>query len=578
MLTDSFDHLCDQIKRNELYLINKNNAYLNTNQWSENNVLQKLISYSGSNGILSLNIYEKILWIDSRYFKSAQKTYKDSRIQIRSQCDSEGLKQYIENWSKKQKQANILISTNKWSSKYIETLELKNMNLSITDYQFIKNQYPLRKIDFDNTISLSHDYSKKIHLIQQNIKKFEIHLITNPEDIAWLLNIRASDFPYMRSVKGKMLIAKHFIFLFTDLNPIQLATLKKKLPICKIFGEEKGWIDTLEKFFHSQNSIQIHFNYALRPGALNLQDHLTLERLATNTKQLIPRERSLIEQCRVKKHNHEIKTLKKNGSTLSKVMTESISRIQHDLDNNIDLTETQVSNMILKISKKFGAMHPCFAPIVASGKNTTYPHHIPQNNKIIKKGELIMLDLGFYFKPYTFASDMTRTFLAGSKSEANQQQKKVYTEVLKAFLIQFSIRFKPGSIKAKHLDAKGRDSILSSQLPKYEFNHSTGHGLGIVDHELAITIGPASNITLQSGNTYSIEPGMYYTEEGPDEECFGIRLEDIVYIIQHNKICYHKSLNYHSFDERLIDFKQLGTEMTKKLKAYHQHCRQFSIQ
>ena len=572
MLSQSFEHLVDQIKRNDLYLVNKNNPYLNTNQWAEDNALQELISYTGSNGILSLNIYEKILWIDSRYYKSAQESYKDSRIQIRSQSESEGLKQYIEAWIKKQKKANIKLSTDKWSSKFIDDLGLKRDDIQMTDHQFIKNHHPLRKIDFDESSSLVHDYAKKINLIQKNINKFEIHFITNPEDIAWLLNIRASDFPYMRSVKGKMLIANHFIFLFTDLNSIQLNYLKKRIPICKVFGNEKAWIDTLGKVFNSQTSIKVHFNYALRPGAISFKDHLILENLALNKDQLLHRERSLIEQCRVNKQENEIKVLKNNGTLLSEVMTESINKIQNELDNGVKISEAQVSDMVLKISKKYGAMQPCFAPIVASGKNSTFPHHIPVDKKIIKKGELIMLDIGFYFKPYTYASDMTRTFLAGSKTVASQQQKKVFTEVLKAFLLQYSIKFKPGSLKAKQLDAKGRDSITSSNLTDYEFIHSTGHGLGIVDHELAITIGPSSNITLQKGNTYSIEPGMYFTKEGSEEESFGIRLEDIVYIIKHNGVCCHRSLNYHHFDERLIDFGQLGYEMSNILKEYNKQC------
>jgi Xaa-Pro aminopeptidase len=572
VLSNLFDQLNKSIKRNELYLVNKNNSYLNSNQWPEENALFKLISYPGSNGILTLNIYEKILWIDPRYLKSATNTYKDSRIQIKSQNENGGLKSYIENWANKQQSPIIKLNTKHWNAKQIEKFGLICDPLQIENYEFLKENTLRRRIDFDNESDQKHPYIKKLELIQKNIKSNDIHLISNPEDISWILNIRATDFPYMRSVKGKMILAKHFAFLFSNTNAIQSTLLKKAFLEIKIFNEESLWVDTLKKILNSKTPTSIHYIHALRPGALNYYDKNILNSLTHNHEKLIANDRSLIEKCRVKKVGCELKVLRSNGETLSTVMTKSISWIQQQLQLGNKISELDAQKNILNIAKAHGSLHPCFEPIVASGINSAYPHHIASGSKIINKGELLMLDLGFYFKPFTYASDMTRTFLVGYDSTPTDIQKKVYTEVLKAFLLQYSIHFQPLSIKAKELDLLGRDSIEKANLNDYRFNHSTGHGLGIVDHELAITIGPSSYITLQHGNVYSIEPGVYYEKDSMEHQCFGVRIEDIVQLVQRNQLCYHKSFNYHKFDEKLIDYNLLLEIDKKNLGNYLKHC------
>ena len=75
--------------------------------------------------------------------------------------------------------------------------------------------------------------------------------------------------------------------------------------------------------------------------------------------------------------------------------------------------------------KKTGS-DPSFPSIVAFGKNSSMPHHITSNSKLITHNP-ILLDFGVRFDNY--CSDMTRTVFFG---KADDKFKKIYQTVLNA--------------------------------------------------------------------------------------------------------------------------------------------------
>lgn len=78
---------------------------------------------------------------------------------------------------------------------------------------------------------------------------------------------------------------------------------------------------------------------------------------------------------------------------------------------------------------------------------------------------------------------------------------------------------KPG-VKACDIDKAARDVITAAGYGD-KFLHRTGHGLGIDVHEPPY-IAANSDVVLQEGNVFSIEPGIYLSGQ------FGVRLEEIV--------------------------------------------------
>ncbi len=162
-----------------------------------------------------------------------------------------------------------------------------------------------------------------------------------------------------------------------------------------------------------------------------------------------------------------------------------------------------------------------FPPIVAFGKNSSVPHHVPTNNKLTNN-QIVLLDFGVKYKNY--CSDMTRTVFFGKPTI---EQKRMYETVLLAQ--QKAIEFLSGKsdkeypmqriLLGKNVDKVARDYIISkgySSIP-----HSVGHGIGLEVHE-APHISPNSKDILKEGMVFSIEPGIYMPGFG------GVRIEDLV--------------------------------------------------
>ena len=164
-----------------------------------------------------------------------------------------------------------------------------------------------------------------------------------------------------------------------------------------------------------------------------------------------------------------------------------------------------------------------FEPIVAINENAAKPH-AEVSEKVLKKGDLLLLDAGIKYNRY--CSDRTRTIYIGDNISMGKKQnfpphiQKVYDVVLKAQ--EKAINSIKVGMKAKELDKIARSVIEEAGYGKY-FVHSLGHGVGLDIHEFPF-INSKNETILKEGMVFTIEPGIYIPKE------FGIRIEDMVAI------------------------------------------------
>jgi Xaa-Pro aminopeptidase len=161
-----------------------------------------------------------------------------------------------------------------------------------------------------------------------------------------------------------------------------------------------------------------------------------------------------------------------------------------------------------------GARGASFDIIVASGPNSSQPHHLSGSRKL-KKGEPVLIDLGVDYEGYK--SDLTRVLFLG---KMNILVRKVYDIVLKAQELAIK-RIRPGAEMAE-IDRVARDYIAAQGYGDC-FTHNLGHGFGLEVHESPQISGREAS-ALKPGMVFTVEPGIYLPGK------FGIRIEDMVLI------------------------------------------------
>lgn len=180
-------------------------------------------------------------------------------------------------------------------------------------------------------------------------------------------------------------------------------------------------------------------------------------------------------------------------------------------------TEQQISDEIEMAAFAYGGENEVrisFKPIVGFGANSAIPHH-QNTNKKFKKGDIVLVDMGF--KHAGYCSDMTRTFFTKTPSDF---EGKIYTTVLKAQTEAIK-HMKIGNTGGS-CDKVARDIITKAGY-KDHFGHSLGHGIGLEVHE-SPSVSPGSTDILMENCVITSEPGIYLPGQ------FGVRIEDMIHV------------------------------------------------
>ncbi|MFH1441793.1 MAG: aminopeptidase P family protein [Candidatus Omnitrophota bacterium] len=189
--------------------------------------------------------------------------------------------------------------------------------------------------------------------------------------------------------------------------------------------------------------------------------------------------------------------------------------------------EIEIAGQLENYIRHNGATGTSFDIIVASGPNSSFPHHLTSHRKIAKN-EPVLIDLGVCYRGYK--SDLTRVYFSGKMFPL---MGKVYQILINAQ--ERAIKEIKPSVKIKNIDTTARQYIANEGFGGF-FNHSLGHGIGLEIHELP-HISPKQNSELKEGMVFTIEPGIYLPGK------FGIRIEDMVLVTKKGAEILSGSLN-----------------------------------
>ena len=207
---------------------------------------------------------------------------------------------------------------------------------------------------------------------------------------------------------------------------------------------------------------------------------------------------------RASKDDAEYKLLKMNALIDDATMQAAFAALKPGM------SELEAAEFIEQTFKAKGAAAEFV--IVCFGENGAFPHH-HSGERRLKDGDAVLIDIGGRKDGYP--SDMTRVGYCGTPPEGFAEVADVVERAVRAAVAAA----RPGA-KASDVDRAARETIAAAGYGD-RFLHRTGHGLGIDVHERPY-ITATSDVTLQVGNVFSIEPGIYLTGR------FGVRLEEIV--------------------------------------------------
>ena len=192
------------------------------------------------------------------------------------------------------------------------------------------------------------------------------------------------------------------------------------------------------------------------------------------------------------------------------------SRVAEEIPDvlEIDMTEKAAAAEIDYLLRQRGADGLAFDTIAAFGPATALPHYQPGERKL-KRGSTALFDFGANYKNYN--SDITRTYFT---KPIDRQLERIYGIVAEAQMTAVK-SMRPG-VKAKKIDLAARNVIEKAGYGK-QFIHSTGHGLGISEHDPGI-LAERSKDTLRENMVLTVEPGIYLPGKG------GVRIEDDILI------------------------------------------------
>ncbi len=215
-------------------------------------------------------------------------------------------------------------------------------------------------------------------------------------------------------------------------------------------------------------------------------------------------------------------------------------------------------------------MGSSFETISGAGPNGAIVHYrvTPETDRTLEANTLYLLDSGGQYLDGT--TDVTRTIAIGKPTPEHRDR---FTRVLKGHIALARARF-PAGTSGSQLDALARQYLWQAGL---DFDHGTGHGVGsyLGVHEGPQRISKLPNtVALEPGMIVSNEPGYYRTG------AYGIRIENLV-VVQaleglegaERPMRGFETLTLVPIDRRLVDPALMSADELAWLNTYHASVR-----
>jgi len=390
--------------------------------------------------------------------------------------------------------------------------------------------------------------------------KLDAAVLTAPDSIAWLLNIRGGDVEYSPlPLSFAILHANAAVDLFIDRR-------KSSPELARHLGHQVR---------HSEPAELGAALAALGRGKKRvLADPVTcaswiVDRL-TEAGAAVQRGADPCQLPKACKNTVELEGTRRAHRRDGAALTRFLAWLAREAPNG-KLSEIAVSDRLEHFratGEHFKGLS--FPTISGAGANGAIVHYRAsrQSERHLEPGTLYLVDSGAQYLDGT--TDVTRTVAIGTPSA---EMRDHFTRVLRGHIALAACRFPQGTTGSQ-LDALARTPLWEAGL---DYDHGTGHGVGsyLGVHEGPQRISKTPNVQpLLPGMIVSDEPGYYKTG------AYGIRIENLVAVVpvdgkapNGKAMLGFETLTLAPFDRALIEPALLSRAERAWIDAYHDRVR-----
>jgi Xaa-Pro aminopeptidase len=402
--------------------------------------------------------------------------------------------------------------------------------------------------------------SKRMRIAEEVKKQgADACVLTLPDSICWLLNIRGGDVPHTPfALAFAILNGDGSTDLFMDARKSS-PELVQHLGNAVRLREPKEFVPALDALKGKTVAVDPTM------GASAIFDRL----VAAGAK-----IRRISDPCQLPKackNPVEVEGARKAHIRDGAALSRFLAWIAREAPNG-HLTEIEAAEALEGFRIATGSLSDLsFDSISGAAPHAAIPHYRVNrsSNRKINNNEIFLIDSGGQYPDGT--TDVTRTMIVG---EPTAEMRDRFTRVLKGHIALATMRFPDGTTGAA-LDAFARKSLWDAGL---DYDHGTGHGVGSY---LSVHEGP-QNIskkhitqTLKPGMICSNEPGYYKAGE------YGIRIENLIVVSEpetilggDRKMMRFETITLAPIDTNLVEPSLLTTDERNWLNAYHARVRE----
>jgi len=382
-------------------------------------------------------------------------------------------------------------------------------------------------------------------------------VITAPDSLAWLLNIRGGDVPRTPFALGFGVLHKDgHVDVFMDprkFTPSVLSHLGNEVTV----QPREAFAGALDALGGAKAQVGLD---AMTAGVW-IRDRLAKGGATVRVGDdpcALPKARKNAVEIEGTRTAH-----RRDGAAVSRFL----SWLAQEAPKG-DLTELGAAEKLAEFRRKNEFFRDfSFDSISGAGPNGAVVHYkvSEQSSRKIELNSIYLIDSGGQY--FDGTTDITRTVAVGTPTA---EMKDRFTRVLKGHIALATVKFPKGTTGSS-LDVLARRPLWEVGL---DYDHGTGHGVGsyLSVHEGPQRISKAPNrVALEPGMIISNEPGYYKTGE------YGIRIENLIVVQpvdgQPNMLQF-ETITLAPIDINLVERSLLTADEVAWLNAYHKRVRE----